>query len=102
MNNIQGQRGDDWGYFVRCNDDFVASLSRTREKFANKRTPQELTITRQSENPLPRVGLTHYFFLPEVSLNFESAGSNQGPNHILIPRYQVKPLTHAGILCQLS
>ena len=71
MNNIQGQRGDDWGYFVRCNDDFVASLSRTREKFANKRTPQELTITRQSENPLPRVGLTHIFFPSESFSGFQ-------------------------------
>ena len=32
--------------------------------------------------------------LPKVSQAFESAGPNQGPYHILISKYQVKPLSH--------
>ena len=82
---------------VRYNKDLVASLARTRDALDYKRTPQELTITRKRENPLPHVGLTHNFRLPNVSLGFESTGSNQGPNHRLIPKYQVGTLSHAGI-----
>ena len=38
-NNIQGRRGDDRGDLVRCNKDFVVSLDRKRDKFANEITP---------------------------------------------------------------
>ena len=35
--------------------------------------------------------------LPRGSQAFECAGSNQGPEHILIPKYQVGQLAHAGL-----
>ena len=43
------------------------------------------------------MGLTRNLPLPKVSMAFKIVGSNQGPNHILIPEYQVEPLAHAGI-----
>ena len=36
--------------------------------------------------------------LQKVSLTFKSAGSNLGPDQILIPKYQVEPLAHAGMV----
>ena len=43
------------------------------------------------------MGLTLNFPLPKVSLDFQITGSNQGINQILIPKYQVKSLSHTGI-----
>ena len=42
------------------------------------------------------MGLTHNLPLPKGYLDFESAGSNRGPDHKLIAKYQVKPLAYAG------
>ena len=42
--------------------------------------------------------LTRNFPLPKFSLDFEIAGSNRGPEHRLIPKYQAEPLSPAGIL----
>ena len=46
MNNIQVQRADAWGYLVRCDQEFVASVAKSRNLLANKRIIGELTITR--------------------------------------------------------
>ena len=34
--------------------------------------------------------------LPKVNQASKSSGLNRGPDHILIPKYQVKPLAHSG------
>ena len=91
MNNMRGRRRGDWGdLWYSVMRFFFSSLARTKDAFANELTAWELTITRYHENLLPRVGLT----LQKFSLAFESAGSNQVPNHRLIPKYQIEPLAH--------
>ena len=42
------------------------------------------------------MGLTGTFSLLKVSLDLESAGLNRLPDHRLIPKHEVEPLSHDG------
>ena len=47
---------------------------------------------------LPRLGLTINSYHYKIYLAFESAGLNQEPDHELISKYQIKPLSHSGMI----